>query len=152
MTNIITCKVKSDKGFYIGDICYVLSDKVYSETWCKENNYKEGLIDVSDSDCQFAVARTAHGDGDYFDNEGRYYSVDAGVIGLVPLELVSRKDGSSWDIPKDFELGTVVHTAGVATFSASSDGSFKITLPNNEDIIINTNDDGVYRYPMDFFI
>lgn len=118
---MIRGKVKSDKGFYVGDVCYVLSDEVYHNVWGEKNKYKAGLIDVPDSDYWFAVAGTAYGDGTYYDSHGHDYPVDAGVIGLVPLELVAKESGT--------DFGMVVEGAGIASFEAD-DGMFTIGLPS----------------------
>lgn len=126
--------VKSEKGFYIGDICYVLEDDIYYDVWGKQN-FPDGIIEVPGTGLSFAVGGTAYGDGTYSDNHGNYYEVDAGVIGVVPLELVKKIDLEEAD-----EDGNVVYTPGEAEFSANK-GIFDITLPDGETIYINTADD-----------
>lgn len=132
-------KIKSRKGFYVGDICYVLSDEVYNGIWGNKGHYKDGTFDVpcetgrSDSTGRrFTVGSTAYGDGLYLDDEGREFPVDAGNIGLVPLELVENDVGSGF--------GTVVYTPGEATLRCK-DGVFDITLPERFSIHIDTRDD-----------
>ena len=130
-------KVKSDKGFYLGDVCYALSEDVYGKVWGEENNYEDGIIKVSGTDFCFCVSSTAFGDGAYYDGEGHEYGVDAGVIGLVPLELAEKEDG--------LELGRVFEEAGTAEFEAN-DGKFFVTLPSGKIVIIDTKgDDEVYE-------
>ena len=82
--------IKSSKGFYIGDICYVLNKDFYHGVWGAAD-YKDGKYADPETGVEFAVAGTAYGDGEYQDNHGNRYPVDAGVIGLVPLELVEEE-------------------------------------------------------------
>ena len=73
----------------------------------------------------FAVAATALGPGEYYDDDGNKYYADAGNIGLVPLELVEKRNRLGF--------GLVITTPGVATFH-SWEGIFTIKLP--EDILV----------------
>ena len=122
--------VKSERGFYIGDICYVLGDGIYHGVW-GANGYKDGEVEVPHTGLSFGVAGTAYGDGSYCDGEGNIYGVDAGVIGIVPLELIGKMDG--------LENGRVVFGSGIATFVAV-DGVFDIEFPDGELVHINTRD------------
>lgn len=122
--------ITSEKGFYIGDICYVLADKLYHGVWGK-NGYTDGECADPETGLKFAVASTAYGDGEYEGSDGNYYGVDAGVIGIVPLELVEKKGG--------LKLGSVHECAGSAEMSAEG-GCFVFTLPNGEEIVILTGD------------
>lgn len=124
--------IKSSKGFYIGDICYALNDDLYHKVWGAAD-YKDGKYADPKTGAEFAVAGTAYGDGEYQDNHGNRYPVDAGVIGLVPLELVEEEGYA--------DLGHVEETPGEATFEAHG-GHFTITLPGDKVILINTEDEG----------
>lgn len=126
--------VKSGKGFYVGDICYVLSDEIYHGVWGKAH-YEDGVHEAKGY--KFAVAGTAFGDGEYVDGQGNVYGVDAGVIGLVPLELIGKLDG--------LDLGRVFFQSGEATFEAE-DGVFYITMPDGEIVIINTDEESDDEY------
>jgi len=128
----MVAKVKSGEGFYVGDICYVLSDRVYHGEWGRMHGYKDGVWEDPRSGFSFAVAGTAYGDGSYVDGEGHVYGVDAGVIGLVPLELVDDISG--------LEDGRAFIGGGEAEFEAE-DGVFIVSLPKGERVIINTRDD-----------
>lgn len=119
--------IKSNKGFYVGDVCYALADAIYHGVWGKWG-YCDGKYSTPDG-FAFVVAGTAYGDGEYVDQAGRLYGVDAGVIGLVPLELVKPE--------YDFG-GQIFEGAGVATFEACN-GFFSVTLPNGAVIEINTD-------------
>ena len=116
--------VKSEQGFYIGDLCYALNDRIYDEVWGGAG-YKPGIYEAPGG-FKFAAAWTAYGDGTYEDQYGREYGVDAGNLSLVPAELAERTDG-----------GHFFHGAGEATFEAE-DGYFQITLPDGQTICINT--------------
>ena len=124
----ITGTISSAKGFYIGDLCYVLSDTVYDKVWGGAG-YEDGVYTDPESGYSFAVAGTAYGDGCYADNHLNHYPVDAGNISLVPAELVA----------KDSDGGNFFDGAGCATFEAE-DGTFVINLPSGETIIIETGD------------
>ena len=124
--------VKSEKGFYVGDICYVLSDNVYCDVWGK-NGYSDGEFLDPETGLKFAVAGTAYGDGEYEGSNGKWYPVDAGVIGIVPLELVEKECG--------LNLGSVHECAGEAIMEAEG-GRFTFTLPNGKVIEIDTAEDG----------
>ena len=123
----VKCKIYSKLGFVITDICYVLSEEHYTNSWGEKHNYSDGVFEINGF--RFAVGSTAYGDGVYFDNEAHKYPVDAGNIGLVPLELVGKKDG--------LQFGTVYGIPGEAEFSCEN-GVFDIILPNGHEIHINT--------------
>ena len=132
----------SNKGFYIGDISYVLSDEVYHDVWGNQNSYQDGKIQVGSY--AFAVDRTAYGDGYYLDNNGGEYSVDAGVIGCVPFELIDMDK-----LHENYDLGAnlidVLNDFGLfvegsqAEFKTDDEGVFTITIDNQITIIIDTN-------------
>ena len=129
--------VKSEKGFYIGDLCYALSDKIYDEVWgC--TGYADGVYTDHGSGFSFAVAQTAYGDGSYRDDKSREYDVDAGNISLLAAELAESTDG-----------GHYFEGAGEATFIAES-GIFKITLPSGEQVNIDTKSDGYWEDDEDY--
>ena len=138
----------SNKGFYIGDICYVLSDEVYHDIWGTQNSYQDGRIQVGNY--AFAVDRTAYGDGFYVDSSGKEYSVDAGVIGCVPFELIDMDKlhknydpgANPIDILNDF--GRFVKGSR-AEFKTDDNGIFTITVDNQITIIIDTNYEAGYE-------
>ena len=82
--------MKSGK-YYIGDLCYVLSDRwdevcdqIIFERECKDGEFhlpKEPKI-------AFASYGTAHGDGGYYDQNEKEYAVDSGTIGCVSIEYL----------------------------------------------------------------
>lgn len=76
--------------YYIGDICYVLSDEVYDNFWGNQKHFEDGSFLEPNSQCSFATVSTLYGDGTYKDQYGKTYSVDAGNIGIVPIELCEK--------------------------------------------------------------
>lgn len=130
MKNKITAEVTSEKGFFVGDICYVLCDSLYSGVWGELNGYEDGVFDDPVTGLQVAVAGTFLGDGCYFGSDDSMFHVDAGVIGLVPLELVD-------DVGVAFEKGRVIETPGAAQFEADN-GVFTVRAPDGEVITIDT--------------
>lgn len=135
MSDKITGTIKSEQGFYIGDLCYALNDTVYDEVWGGAA-YMDGVYEAPNGH-RFAVAGTAWGDGTYEDGKLREYDVDAGNLSLVPAELAERTDG-----------GHYFPGAGTATFEADH-GFFTIKLPSGEVVSIDTDniwDDGEDDY------
>lgn len=124
--------IKSKRGFFVGDICYALKDEIYDDVWGAQHNYEDGQFTTDDGN-QFIVAGTAWGDGEYIDNYGHLYPVDAGVIGVVPLELV--KDS----LFENLDCGYVC-TSTEANFEAEN-GIFKINLNTGRTIEINTREE-----------
>lgn len=130
----VHAEISSAKGFYIGDVCYALGEFAYHKVWGESCGYRDGLITVrqqnENTGAQFCVASTCWGDGAYAGSDGSVFPVDAGNIGLVPLELVERT--------KALENGKIVEAPGKAIFD-SFDGFFEIKLPNNETMTIDTS-------------
>jgi hypothetical protein len=71
--------------YYIGDLCYVMTDEEWKE-FCaitiQGNKCVDGEFEFGDGR-RFATYGTAWGDGEYYDQYGHTYSVDAGLIGCV---------------------------------------------------------------------
>jgi hypothetical protein len=74
--------------YYIGDLCYVMTDDEWKE-FCAITiqGYKciDGEFALPDGR-RFATYGTAYGDGEYYDQYGHTYSVDAGLIGCIRAE------------------------------------------------------------------
>lgn len=78
-------KVFKAGTYYIGDPCYI-----FGPSWTKiliENNFFYDEVQ-SVNGIPVLAGSTYDGDGTYADNLGRKYSVDAGLIGIVPIELL----------------------------------------------------------------
>jgi len=76
--------------YYVGDLCYLLTDKtdkVYDDLVLGFDNDGKAVDIKAGRRKVFSAfyANTAHGDGQYSDNIGNKYSVDAGILGVVQL-------------------------------------------------------------------
>ena len=71
--------------YYIGDLCYLLTDEYYDEIVCSfAHEDQEKVV----KGVEFWWHSTAYGDGGYEDQNGSIYSVDAGLIGCVNLDTL----------------------------------------------------------------
>ena len=72
--------------YYIGDLCYVMHgewDEFCSLTIVGDK-VLDGEFNLKDGR-RFATFTTRWGDGNYFDETGKSYDVDAGLIGCIRL-------------------------------------------------------------------
>ena len=110
--------------YVLGDPCYVVPNDDWS-TLLESCNYFRSSIGSSGG---FEVLgfSTMWGDGCYFDNKGRVYPVDAGLIGLVPLEYANKEEFDEDTVIVEFTKPTKCtrHEGGNLVFG---------------DIVINTN-------------
>lgn len=130
--SVSNVKISSKKGFYVGDICYVLSRETYFGLWGKKYNFATGKFKDPITMMEFAVGYTAFGDNCYYGTNGKPFPVDSGSIGIVPLEMIKF---ITFEMK---QLGYFVEVPGEASFE-ETDGVFKINLPSNEYFEINTN-------------
>jgi len=72
--------------YYVGDLCYVINETNWDELLDTTNYFEGGSFIFKDK--EGFVANTAYGDGRYYDDEGREYCVDAGLIGVIPFEII----------------------------------------------------------------
>lgn len=112
--------------YLVGDPCYAFDNRSWDIVL--ENGFL--IKDEIGHSSRFAGRRligftTAFGDGTYFDQEGREYPVDAGMIGVVPVESATQVDIFGMHVV-DFPDGVVCRSRdGVLQFGH---------------IIIDTND------------
>ena len=79
------------KGSYvIGDPCYAVPDQDWDDLLLSCNYFESPIGYVKDGMQKFPVLAfgTKWGDGSYHGTDGNVYPVDAGLIGLVPVELL----------------------------------------------------------------
>lgn len=71
--------------YYLGDPCYTVPTELWDELLdsCDCFNYETGKV----NGYTVYAFGTAYGDGVYLGSDGHEYPVDAGLIGLVPVEL-----------------------------------------------------------------
>ena len=123
--------IKSNKGFYVGDPCYVLSDEIYHHFWGDVCNWEDGVHSIPNTEYKFAVNGTAYGDGEYFDDYGRAYGVDSGTLSVIPLELIE-------DIENAKDSGYVTEKPGIVDICFYN-GRFTVDF-GYEKFTIDTND------------
>jgi len=71
--------------YYIGDLCYVMDNEEWRELCniiIQGEKIADGEFELPDGR-RFAIYGTAYGDGEYYDQYGHTYSVDAGSIGCI---------------------------------------------------------------------
>jgi hypothetical protein len=113
--------------YYIGDPCYVVDDEHWSQLLDDTDYFQKE--DQSYKGHQILAGDTAYGDGTYVDNFRREYGVDAGLIGILPIEAVDNKYGNIE------ELGSIVEFENDFVVEINN-GAFKFG-----NIIINTADE-----------
>jgi hypothetical protein len=113
-------KTTFKKGqYYIGDLCYPFTDKEDQE-W---SEFLSNYVDMKNAtEFMFkghkcAVGFTAYGDGAFRDENDREYYVDAGSIGIMPIDAMPENyktfGGHVIDFKRDF---TVSINHGVYNF------------------------------------
>jgi len=96
--------------YYVGDLCYVMHDKWddFCAVTIDGNEVLDGEMNLP-SGVRFATFRTAFGDGEYRDEQGRSYGVDAGLIGCIRVEDIAEEElenldlGHVIDFPENFQ-------------------------------------------------
>lgn len=73
--------------YWVGDLCYVLNDRwdEFCDITLDDNKSIDGEFTLSDG-TRFASYGTRWGDGQYPDQFGNLYPVDAGLIGCVLVD------------------------------------------------------------------
>lgn len=128
----MTAKIKVNSGalpagrYFVGDLCYVVRgkdwDKLIKRLFPSRDKEVVGIFEDDDG-INYAIFATAHGDGQYFDGNGRRYPVDSGSIGCIPECAITakfngdrlRELGNIIDFPSAFEVDTDLE-AGTITF------------------------------------
>jgi len=91
--------------YYIGDLCYVMSDAEWDE-FCSltitDHQCLDGEFQFKDGR-RFATYGTKWGDGGYKSNIGTTHSVDAGLIGCIRVEDIRANKYDNLE-----ELGAIV--------------------------------------------
>jgi len=70
-------------NYILGDPCYVIPDDKWDDFCTSTKGYNHKKYTGTDGRMAMAFG-TAFGDGVFYDQQGREYGVDAGMIGLVP--------------------------------------------------------------------
>ena len=127
--------------YYVGDLCYVMDSDEWQQVCSiiiKDNQCLDGEFELSDGRW-FAIYGTAYCDGEYYDQYGHTYSVDAGSIGCILMsDIRANKYDNLLDLGAILEFAEPFETAG-GRGSANWDGVIKIghveiaTSPEYED-------------------
>lgn len=121
--------IKSTTGFYFGDPCYVMSREDYDEL-LKQMSDNERMGKFTVNGHEMIVDNTAYGDGCYGGwNES--YCVDAGMLSVIPLELV-KQDPTN--------MGWVCKETGDVNMSTREDGSFSVFVDGKQVEGVETGD------------
>jgi hypothetical protein len=101
--------------YYVGDLCYVMDSDEWRQVCSiiiKDNQCLDGEFELPDSR-RFAIYGTAYGDGEYYDQYGHTYSVDAGSIGCVLMSDIRANKydnlldlGAILEFTEPFETGS----------------------------------------------
>lgn len=143
MKRKVYAEISSEKGFYIGDVCYAMKEEFYRDVWGDQLGFEDGCHEVPEYRLKFAVCSTYYGDGEYRGTNGVVFPVDAGNIGVVPLEMCSEHKLKSEGYE---DCGVIVEQPGTVFYTAD-DGVFEIDLPGGSSFSINTRceeDDDCY--------
>ena len=126
--------------YFLGDPCYAVQDEKWMP-WLEDCGYLESpdLLDGEALKGQRVVAvSTAYGDGTYYDGRGNRYSVDAGIIGLTPLNGFKPR----YDVNRLKELGAIIELHQDAVFNSTDDGVIEVRMSQKplESWTIETDD------------
>lgn len=120
--------------YLVGDLCYVMHPQ-WKEVCglmfaCDDNRVLHGEFNLANG-VRFSVQSTAYGDGTYYDDEGREYPVDAGLIGCIRVEDVYDPEWYLEGVNEvefenpftvEYKLGTIMFVEHL------TDGSKEVTL------------------------
>ena len=131
MKERIYTRLRSDKGFYVGELLYAMGDEDYDGDWQSDHSDIEGVHRLRGH--TFALACIGDSDRTYTDSKGRTYEVESGHIGILPLELCEKS------MEEMQSKGQIVNTQ-LAFFDANK-GVVNVVFNNGECIVIEENMD-----------
>ena len=117
-------KINVKNGFYIGDLCYALNEKIYDEVW-GGNNYEDGQYTDPETKAEFAMVGTAYGDGEYESDVGAFFPVDAGIIGIADLSICDKDTSFGKVVPDYSGIVYIEYNDGTITVSCGYDANPK---------------------------
>lgn len=118
--------------YYIGDLCYVLSDDIYDNIF-GGMDYCSGIYEEKATKRLFIVGNTAYGDGEYPGSDGNKFAVDAGIIGICSASLVEKSG-----------RGGHMYTFKSPVRCKFTTGRFSFTSKERSLLIDTTGDDDAY--------
>lgn len=112
--------------YYIGDPCYVIEEwPAFLDVFEVAEDNDEDVFEYKGRNV--FVHHTMHGDGLYDGSDGHEYGVDSGLIGVVPIGLVTKNGDGGLGMRYKFDTPFTV---------AHSNGTFYI-----DTLVINTDPD-----------
>lgn len=82
--------------YLVGDPCYAFDHATRQnwldwlhDAWQGVDADRLTILDGRINGMRIAASRTAYGDGEYYDQDGYVYPVDAGLLGAVPVDLLA---------------------------------------------------------------
>lgn len=137
--------------YVVGDPCYSIDNDRWME-WLEAADYMNEDHDhilAASLDGHLAVAvGTDYGDGQYEDNLGNSFPVDAGLIGLVPLAIATKNDVGDERVLVTLNTETEV---GIREDGIITLGPHEIdTDPNYCNDCNDTMEKGSHRYLCEF--
>lgn len=83
--------------YYVGDLCYVMHEAwdEFCDITIEVNRCLDGEFNLKDGR-RFATFGTKWGDGEYRDQLGNRYGVDAGLIGCIRVDDIDLNDPSNF--------------------------------------------------------
>jgi hypothetical protein len=100
--------------YYVGDLCYVIGDEWQQvcSLIIQGEKLVDGEFELPDGR-RFAIYSTRWGDGEYYDQYGHTYSVDAGSIGCILMSDIRANKydnlldlGAILEFTEPFETGS----------------------------------------------
>lgn len=141
--------------YWIGDLCYVMESdwREVCQKTLSTNDVSEGEFELADG-TKFAMLNTAYGDGTYYDQNGRGYSVDSGTIGCILVDdikgfetaEVNHTLGNIIDFPNGLE---VENNDGVLTFDGGIESTIHIDTAGKEEYDEDDDDYDSYCFEDD---
>lgn len=79
-------------SYYVGDLCYVFNDDNYNQLLKITDYFQNMNQPVQFNGFPVWAGGTYYGDGNYNDNHGNSYLVDAGIIGIASIEVIDESE------------------------------------------------------------
>jgi len=92
MNSQTTMETTTTTKYYVGDLCYVMSDVWDEVCSIADLDNDEWEYELEDGR-KFILFSTAYGDGQYNDQNGNPYSVDSGTIGAIKVDDILNLEG-----------------------------------------------------------
>lgn len=139
-----TAQIPAGKYFF-GDTCYTLGDIDDGPEWGTWVDYtsemsEQFVLPISGAkigEFSLIASSTAYGDGLYHDQDGVSYSVDAGLIGVTPIEFIEEVNADKEHLAtlgRFIELTTdhvLAYNDGVITLTSVDGGEPTYTIDTN---------------------